>query len=271
MKAKKYFKFLAVVLGIVLISAIVFLANIYMGNPFDLQNAENAAMGHVLQNYQDISTDYFITFSDYNGIKRQYGIGFETHTSMDKRFIVFVDSQGNIVNDSYTHEVASGYNTLIRISNYYSRIVWNSVNEIYDETLSFNTGSIRLKPLSEQNESTYGIDSETLVIDETYSVEEIKEFSLEGGRVVLYCGLDGLTFEKAVETFLKVYDTIEQAGVAFYTMNLNISPWESPNRTKPIEQPIYFEDILYSEIDRNDVQKTAEYLKTKIVEDEAIA
>lgn len=112
-------KFLAGVVAIVLIGAMLFITNAFVGNPFSAMRANKAVKQYVGQNYSFL--DLEVEKAEYDFKNQGYRSIAKSKTSADTKFAIYY-SEGLVQRDDYQLYVVEKFNTLDRLISEYSLI-----------------------------------------------------------------------------------------------------------------------------------------------------
>jgi hypothetical protein len=169
---KQALKILAGILAFVLIGGMLYITNAFVGNPVSAMLANNAIKQYVNQNYPHL--DLEVEKAKYNFKTTGYMAMAESKTSIDTKFAIYY-SQGKVQRDDYKDYVLGMLNTMIRLSNEYSKLTKEIINELgyennsttvmFDKDLYGNNNTeLELdmkfdKSLPIQAEVTIGLDS----------------------------------------------------------------------------------------------------------------
>lgn len=220
------------VLLLFLVAAIVYVGDLFLGNPISrfrvTQHSESylekAYPGHLQLQMGEIYYDW------YSG--GGYEIKVISPVSRDVHFRLHYDRLGNFVQDTYDLAVASGHNTLTRLNAEYEAAVRNALQKISEETRCL-AGLSAPDPYSGENVPLEeGLDPKQLALSEDYDVAVL---GADYGYLVLtlWVTQEELTLEKAAEYLLAVKAAMSEAGVGFAGVELLLTvkdssdPWLS--------------------------------------------
>jgi len=175
-RAQKALRITSFLIALGLIGFILFLANALVGNPISAMIAKHKVEQYVNQNYG--SFDLELENPDYNFKFGNYIVKVRSNSSQDTHFNIYYRN-GKIVGDDYKMNVLEKYNTLERLSNQYSIIIRNVV-----EQMGYNDLGTRVsynKDLTPKEKELVKLDMDfdrNLPIDaEVWLDIELKEFT----------------------------------------------------------------------------------------------
>lgn len=245
------------VLLLILIAALLYVGDMFLGNPISYfrvkrhaeQYLEQAYPGQLQLQMDDIYYDW------YNG--GGYEIDVTSPVSRDTRFQLRYDRLGGFIQDTYEMYVASGNATLSRLYCEYAVLVDAALEEIVGNNIckpSLSAVDIYTgKPVP----LPQGIDPAALTIDGEYDVAQL---GWEYGYldVSIYEEAGNVTIEKAAEYLLSIKVAMKEAGIGFSGIALYLSEKD----TKDYRNSLSFEMIPYADLEAEDL---AEHLKRFVV------
>lgn len=169
-------KVLSGLLGMALITGVLFIANSFVGNPISLFLANQVIKEYTAQNYSDLELE--LNKAHYDFKLGGYSALAESPSSIDTHFYVFYRN-GKVFRDSYEDNVLSKYNTLSRLEDEYNRLVITLLAEI--PGLENNRARVQIGKM-EYNNPKVKLDmpfDKTLPIDMNLTVKiELKDSSM---------------------------------------------------------------------------------------------
>lgn len=251
-------KMIKIVLVLFLAAAVLYVGDMFLGNPFSYfrvkQHAqdylEGAYPGQLQLQMDDIYYDW------YSG--GGYEIDVTSPVSEDTRFMLRYDRLGNFVQDTYDLFVASGSNTLARLEMEYEMLVNDALRNVLGDNLC-KTGLSRLDNYSKQPVPlTKGIDPAALMINGEYDVAQLGQ---EYGYLVLniYESAQNISIETAAEHLLNIKAAMEDAGVGFQGIELFMTV-RDPKET---DASLVLELLTYADLESENL---VQHLKLFVVE-----
>lgn len=153
-KNKKPLKILAGIIAIMLIGAMLFITNAFIGNPISAMKANKDIKQYVIKNYSHL--DLEVGKATYDFKNAGYMARAISKTSIDTKFAVY-HYEGQVQRDDYKDYVLGMFNTLDRLSSEYSTIATNIIaKELWNEN---NTVTVMY------DKDNYGKFSEFLDLD----------------------------------------------------------------------------------------------------------
>lgn len=133
-KDNKPLKVLAGFIAIILIGAMLFTTNAFIGNPISAMKADKDIKQYVIKNYPHL--DLEVEKATYDFKNTSYMARAISKTSIDTRFTVY-HYKGKVQRDNYKDYVLGMINTLDRLSSEYSAIATNLIlNELGYEDIN---------------------------------------------------------------------------------------------------------------------------------------
>ena len=245
---KRYLKILALVVAIVLITALGWFANALLGNPLSKMLAEKTAESHLAAVYSD--TDYYIDHINYSFKDGNYHARIKSPSSMDTEFSLTITMLGKLCLDSYD-DVLYGFNTARRLDQDYRKLtdaLFENPSFPYSCYISYGTleiypGELINNPHIE-NVPSYAINQDELVLDKIYNIQELGR---QAGHLVIYVESDTVTIERAAEIMLDIKNQFDEAGVPFIVMDFTLQ-YPLPAEGQRPEGEIGVADFPYDEI-----------------------
>lgn len=151
MKKNRMLKILGGILAVVLISGVLFITNIFVGNPISAKIAERAIRNYVNEKYSFL--DLELERPVYNPKDGYYTIWAKSKTSIDTKFSINY-RDGKVYYDSYEFDVLHMYNTLRRLEDEYTYIA----RQILEDELNYKDNSARVMYDKDDYENAGHID-----------------------------------------------------------------------------------------------------------------
>ncbi|MCR1897545.1 hypothetical protein NSA47_00885 [Irregularibacter muris] len=196
MKKSKTLKIVAGTVGILLILAILFITNAFVGNPLSAMMANRAAQRYIDQHYA--SLDLELDKATYNFKDGMYMIRAKSTTSIDTHFSIYY-ARGKVQRDDYENYVLDGFNTWERLSKEYSHLAKEIISKelgyednntmvIYDMDEHGNYSN--LLELDMKFDKSLPIDAEvTLRLElQNHSLEEITKIVTKAHKAFVNAG-----------------------------------------------------------------------------------
>lgn len=111
-------KILVGITTFILIFAMLFIANVFFGNPVTASMAKRKAQSYINEKYSNLNLE--IKHVTYNSKDGYYFVSIISSTSIDTHFSLSYED-GEIFRDNYASSVLSGMNTMDRFCNEYKR------------------------------------------------------------------------------------------------------------------------------------------------------
>ncbi len=241
---KKGLKILAIIGAFFLIGLILFVANIFLGNPISSMIVSNNAKTYIEENFSE--TDYEVEDVRYSFKILGYWVDVVSPSSEDSYFSIEYDMLGTMIYSLHPAYVEGRFNTWNRVNMEYS----NEVSSLlfgfsdYDEAIY---GEIRTE--NPDAVIDFGMKMEDLELDKNY---DFKEFGAEYGSIILYIGYDGVSNDKVAEILLELKSVIDKSDISCYAVTLRIADINN------YENYIYIEDFLYSDIYEEGIEERIE-------------
>jgi len=227
--------------------------------------AKGTVQKYIAENYND--TDYTVYDVHYNFKDGYYHARVISLTSDDTHFEVRV-SHNKVVNDSYEHDVLSGWNTWQRVDNEYRDMVDNVfeaddfplVSEIdYGEIVfidEYGSGDF--------DEIDYGMRLDEFELDKIY---DVKELAKESGHIVYYAQDNEVSFTKASVLLLGLKDKLDQADIPFYAVDFVLEkPRTDDDIVQDTDSSIYTVNFLYEDIYEDGLTERIEIAHSELME-----
>lgn len=239
---KKVIKIAGTFLTIIAIVFLLWLVNVFFGNPISRIMASKAAENHLAENYSD--RDFFIETINYSFKDGNYYAHIESPSSIDSNFAVSISLSGKVKGDSYSSSVLDGWNTYRRIGEEY-RLIVDKVFTPDNFSISSNIAYGKF----------YKINKSDLELDKKY---DIKELAKKSGKIVFYAEDDLVTFEKASELLIIIKEAFDKADVPFYIIDFVLEKPLTEEVASKGQARIYIEDFLSSDIYKEGLEERIE-------------
>lgn len=220
-----------IVLLILLAAGLLYVGDMFWGNPISRVRVERHSGGYIQENYPaglqlqlgDIYYDW------YSG--GGYDIRVTSPVSQDTQFTLRYNRLGTLIQDTYEMNVASGNMTHSRLNGEYAVMV----NAVITDGTGVDQWSPNLETLAPSE----------LVPDGQYDVSALGK---EHGwiRLYIYDTEDNITMEKAAEYLLGVKTTLEEAGVGFCGFHLYLA-------TETYDKALSLDNIAAADLEQEDV------------------
>lgn len=128
---RRIMKIIAGSIAILLIGAILFITNAFVGNPISAALANSAVKQHIEQNYSHLDL-IIVQKARYNFKDSTYTSKVQSRTSKDTQFHIYCRG-GKVISDEYESLVLSHIQTLTRLSNEYTSRVKNVLDDHIDQ------------------------------------------------------------------------------------------------------------------------------------------
>ncbi len=214
---KKVFKWIALGLALALVGFLLYFYNGMAGNPVSAFLAQRSGKAYLEEHFPD--TDYLIERTNYNFKNGFYHVYIQSPSSPDSAFILFSDWLGQIQMDNYDYRVQRRGNTAERLDAQYREAVKAVLDDPqfpYESDIGY--GSLEFS-WGEAEQAPGRLIPETLELDREY---DINELGAQAGILVLYIYQEELTAQRAAEVILEVKQQMDEAGVAFRTMDFTL-------------------------------------------------
>ena len=228
----KVLKLTALIAALLLIGFILVFANSMVGNPVSKYIVRSSAEKYMEEQYS--GTDFFIEEVNYSFKVGKYYVRISSPTSIDSHFSLNFDQTGKLFYDSYENDVASKWNTAVRLDEEYR----NMVNEVLDSPdfpykSRIDFGGLKIifaeeKPDEHAPGPVYGQKIEQLELDKEYDIRALGE---KCGQLTLY-------IEKVMD---------EKEG-PFFSMDFTLEYPRNEDWTRQNEEEINILNFPYSDI-----------------------
>lgn len=243
-KTRKIFAFLA---ATALITGTVILLNALFGNPVSQMRAERAVGNYLEEQYP--GKDYYAERVTFNFKMGEYYAPVRSAASIDSHFEVAIDSRGNILHDDYESRIPNGKNTAERITMAYRDLtdpVLKGLNQMY--TLHIGFGEIEFT-IGEHGGNPeipyYSLNGHELQLDGQY---DLNELGAQAGHLIIDIRDDTVSAERAAEILLDIKERMEDAGIAFHTIDFHLHHSVPEGGSGTSEERIDVLDFLYTDI-----------------------
>lgn len=245
---KKSMKIISGIIAFLIIGALLFFTNAFLGNPISKMIAKNAAKNYIENNYKN--KDFVIEEVRYNLKDSGYNAYIKSPSSVDTHFSVYISMGGEIYRDSY-ESVINGWNTYQRIEKEYRDIVDEILSSDEFPLVShIDFGEIKIIENVRDTEvefegSNYGIKLTELQLDKEY---DVKELAKTAGNIVYYAEDEEVSFEKASVSLLKLKEFFDEKNVPFYAIDFILEKPKSEEGYIEDDFRVYVANFLYSDI-----------------------
>lgn len=243
---KHWLKKLFIGLGLAAFLVLGFFMVAFLGNPVSKFLAGQTAKKHLAETYAD--TDYEVDRVFYNFKDGDYHAQIVSPSSQDTHFNLQMTWTGALRRDNYEDQVASGWNTAMRLDDAYRKLVDTVLDDPafpFESDIDF--GSFEFCPrayLDDPDVPPYALVQEDLILDHEY---DIYELGRKAGKVTLYVCDDEISIDRAAQVLLEVRDAFDRAGVPFYAIDFVLMAPKAEDGIWSDEQ-IGVQDFLYSDI-----------------------
>ena len=245
---KKFWKWLALIIALVLIGYLGYFANSMLGNPISERLAANAAEKYLQTQFP--GTDYFIDHINFSFKDSCYHAFVESPTSVDTYFSICITMLGEVWYDTFD-SVESGWNTYRRLEEEYRALtdtIFDNPAFPYQSNILFGTLEMQHKEALEDPDITdipdYAMVIDELVLDKVY---DIGQLGAQAGRLVVYVDTDTITFQEAARIMLDIKKMFDDAGIPFYAMDFTLQ-YPLPEEGMRPDGDIRVEDFLYTDL-----------------------
>ena len=243
---KKFLKIAALSTAILLIFAVIFFANAFVGNPISKWAATNTAKEYLADTYS--GRDFEVERVAYDFKSGNYYAYVTSPTSIDSHFSLGIDMWGNLQSDYYADRVTNGLNTAGRINEQYGARVDSVLdNQAFPYTAQIGFGDIAFierEYADNDDVPPYAIVTEELVLDAFYDIDEL---GAKAGIITIYLEDEVVSYERAAQILLDIRKIFDSAGVKFYAVNFVLEYPQIEDGTKQDDR-IEVIDFLYTNI-----------------------
>jgi hypothetical protein len=194
MKRNKVLKILTVILALVLISGVLFITNVFVGNPVSAKIAEKAIRNYINEKYS--SLDLELEKPIYDPKSGSYIAWAKSKTSIDTKFSINYRN-GEIYHDSYEFDVLHMHNTLRRLEDEYTYIA----GQILEDELGYGDDSARVMYDKDDYENAGHRDTLKLDMEFSRSLPLNPEISLS------LKGIEDVSLENISKILIDSYET----------------------------------------------------------------
>ncbi len=252
---KRIKKVLAGITAFVLISALLWIANSFVGNPVSKILANKSAEKFITENYPEMdleSSDVFYSFKDGD-----YHVRVKSPSSIDTHFDIRVSPFGEVLSTTYKDNVVDKFNTWSRINDEYRAMV-DSVLQKDDFPYESDIDYGEIPILHADNDSfrpPYGLQLEDLEIDGNY---DLTIMGGEVGHIVFYTYDKDVSAKRAGEILLDLKKIFDKSQVPFYAMDFSLSE-PRDEKKKPMDLETFsVNNFLYEDIHDDDLTNRLE-------------
>ena len=208
---------LAVVASL-LVLGVCIIANAIFGNPISKLVATFVAKDYVSENYSDDGYGvYDVSYSFKDGYYHAF-VSSEAH--LDGDFTVRVTPLGRISDDDYQYRVTERGNIANRLcSEYRDRVDEVLESEDFPYTCHIAFGDLEFDGEVGEEFPENAIMRNELVNGVRYDIDELGRTN---GKIVLYIDTDKADLESAASVLLDVKRIMDEAGINFYWIDLNL-------------------------------------------------
>ena len=238
---KKIIKVLAVLMAVVLIGAILFIANAFVGNPISKMIVSANSKKYIEEQYPNM--DYYITRVSYSFKTGGYYAYVKSKSSEDTNFSVSYSSLGKVGYDNYESRVADGFNTWDRINHQYGVETSVILDELpYESDICY----ARIES-GDKGEGliNFGLDMASLELDKNY---DLKDMGAKYGKVTIYVCDKEVSEEKAAEILMYIKKAFEKEDESFYAIDLALREPRDADTGKFDGEEIRVECFLWESI-----------------------
>lgn len=242
---KLYDRFINILAAIVLGAVGLFVVTVLLvlfGNPISRILTEVRANSYLHTKYPELELK--VDSVSYDFKHPSYQVDVVSPSSEDTHFTLICDYFGGVQEDYYADTVESNYNTLVRIQEEYADLV-SCVLDYPSTELSIckSYAEFHLSCVPGSPEKDYCLDWHTLSLDGEYDIYELGEAY---GRVIVFTE-EPLTSEEAANLLLDLRAYLDEKGIPFYAVHLNVYPSQSTALTKGVRLCDFLRSDIYSE------------------------
>ena len=263
---KKTMKIISGIIAFVIIGALLFFANAFLGNPVSKMIVKNAAKNYIEENYKN--RDFVIDEVQYNFKDSGYNAYVKSPSSVDTHFTVYISMTGKIYRDSY-ESVINGWNTYQRIEKEYRDMVDEILSSDEFPLVShIDFGTIKIIENVRDMEvefggSNYGLKLTELELDKEY---DVKELAKTVGNIVYYAEDEEVSFEKAAVSLLKLKEFFDEKNVSFYAIDFILEKPKGEEGYIEDDFRVYVANFLYSDIYEDGLEARIEVAHNALME-----
>ena len=247
---RKLLKVLICTLFFLVIFALCWLVDSFLGNPVSYLLATRTAQSHLVTTYP--GTDFSIDRIAYNFKFAEYSAYVRSPSSMDTHFSLHISKLGKLELDTYS-SVLRGFNTAQRLNDEYRAL---SAQVFADPSFPHNCyisygqleihseEAFREESLSAYDLPPYAINQSELVLDKIY---DIPELGRRAGHLVIYVDSETVNTEQAASVMLAIKERFDRAGVPFAAMTFVLQYPKTHNGLRP-EGEVRVAQFLYEDI-----------------------
>ena len=247
---KKWLKFGALLVALLIIAGLCVFANALVGNPVSKWLATRTAEKHLEEVYGD--TDFVIEKVGFNFKDTDYYAHIMSPGSEDSSFSLQIDMWGNLKWDTYESRVLSGENTRQRLYMEYRALV-DTVLEAPDYPfttfIAYGDLKVGFEPPDieiEENRWPEGyVVLDKVELDKKYDIGELAK---KAGCLVIYVEDEVVTVERAAEVLLELKELFDRRSVPFYSMDFVLEYPRKPEGGNTKEGRVNVEGFRYSDI-----------------------
>lgn len=217
---KQKLKKAAFCLAVILITFVIIVASLFLGNPISYLLAWGSATTLINTEYK--GKDYKIESIGFEMMHGDYVVEIKSPTKVDEYFTLWIDGFGNIRTNNYDFRVQDKVNTKARLGKEYKDFVaetgfWAALSITYE----YKDARI-LTHSSDYDGKAYiphedALTTEEVELNKNY---DIKELARVHGQLVIQAMEEEPTYERLAEILLQAKQLADEKGVPFYTISV---------------------------------------------------
>ena len=241
MKNSKVLRMVCTALILILLLAVLCLM---FGNPVSYVLVSMRTEAHLENHYP--GTDLRIESVRYDFKHPGYTVHVVSPSSTDTHFRLLCSGFGDVTTDYYESAVASGSNTLARLSGAYDSHTKEVLGDFpFDADLCRGELTEKYGNESGSLHKEFGLDKSTLVLDADY---DIPSLARDHGRIHICIYDEDVSVENAADILLDLKNHADQRDLPFHAIDFTLLPPRNPDSTNSTTEGIYLFDFLYADI-----------------------
>lgn len=239
-------KVLAIIGALALIWGLAALGNTLFGNPVSKARAETVARAYLQGKFPD--EDYYVEELSYDTKVGRYKAEVRSPGSVDTYFAIDIRPDGTVRYDTYESNVLTGWNTADRLDREYRNLVepvLHRLNLNYRAYVSCDPGFEWVPYNGDPDLPQYLLNGEALRVDGSYDL--VSQSALTG-HLRVTVEQDAVSAEAAAQILLDVKGLMQEAGLAFYSIDLTLRHPMPENGAARPGNSVRIENFLYENI-----------------------
>ncbi len=249
---KRIFKWIALILALALVGLLLVFYAEMAGNPLCAYFAQRNAKIYLAEAYQGLN--YETEKAVYNFKFKRYDVTAQLPGSPDSIFTVTTDAWGRVLRDDYDFRVAQRQNTIQRLEEAYDTLVEAVLESpLVPYEMDICIGRFQIYG-QEAADEAHSLVPEELEPDAAY---DLTALGAKAGVLTLYVWDDSLTSQRMAEVLLDIRQRMDEAGLAFHTIELTLQTRKDPDGQNPMES-LCVMGVAYEDIAAENLLETVE-------------